>query len=149
MIIFRALHSEAKMYFKNNIFSFGTSSFKWQKMFVNSKEMQAFRAFLSQLRRFLCSSALHRCCSTFQGWLGGLVEVVACSVSDLHMVCHPGAHRHLWLWAAAHQLSNWHLYRPGGRSRFCWGCSLVLAPEVSTGCWFFIRNLETGLWGPS
>lgn len=88
MIIFRALHSEVQKcnFLKITSSALSTSSFKWQKMFVNSKEMQAFRAFLSQLRRFLSAplpcivAALHS-----RGWLGGLVEVVACSVSDLHM----------------------------------------------------------------
>jgi len=55
MIIFRALHSEVQKcnFLKITSSALSTSSFKWQKMFVNSKEMQAFGAFLSQLRRFL------------------------------------------------------------------------------------------------
>ena len=102
MIIFRALHSEVQKcnFLKITSSALSTSSFKWQKMFVNSKEMQAFRAFLSQLRRFLSAplpcivAALHsRGLARRPGGSGGLQRV-----RSAHAGIHPGAHRHLWLW---------------------------------------------------
>lgn len=63
-------------------------------MFVNAKEMQAFQAFLSQLRSFLSAPlpwivvVLH----SRGGWLRGLVEEVARHRSDLQG-------RHLPPWA--------------------------------------------------
>ena len=86
MIIFRTLHSEVQkcIFFKNNILSFiwSTSSVKWQKMFVNSKTTQAFQAFLSQLRSFLCPGLLLFYIP--RGWLRSLVEEMASHTSDLH-----------------------------------------------------------------
>ena len=92
---------------------------------VNSKEMQAFQAFLRQFRRFL-SAALpwivavlnSRGLAQRPGGRGGPP-----GFTSAHEGIHPGAHRHL----SAHQLSTLASVQASGRSRICGGCSLMLA----------------------